>query len=142
MALVEMEKVSKVYHVGKVDIWALSDIDLQIEEGSFVAVVGPSGSGKTTLLNLIGCLDKPTAGRVRVGEFDVSTSDCTQAARVSKRTTASDSVSTKYESALEHFHSWCRANPSRDSNGATTLLLTVSAAQGFALCYAVILKML
>lgn len=81
MPLVELESVSKMYRVGMVDVWALRDIDLQIDERSFVAFVGPSGSGKTTLLNLIGCLDKPTTGRVRVGGFDVSTFDRTQAAR-------------------------------------------------------------
>src|SRR3989304_717552 len=81
MPLVEMDKVSKMYRLGAVEVWAVRDIDLHIEEGSFVAFVGPSGSGKTTLLNLIGGLDKATTGSVRVGGFDVSTFDRTQAAR-------------------------------------------------------------
>ena len=81
MSLVELENVSKMYRLGAVEVWAVRDIDLHIEEGSFVAFVGPSGSGKTTLLNLIGGLDKPTTGRIRVGGFDVSTFDRTQAAR-------------------------------------------------------------
>ena len=81
MPLVEMDKVSKMYRLGAVEVWAVRDIDLHIEEGSFVAFVGPSGSGKTTLLNLIGCLDKPTTGRIRVGGFDVAAFDRTQAAQ-------------------------------------------------------------
>src|SRR3990170_4332847 len=81
MSLVELENVSKMYRLGTVEVWAVRDINLHIEEGSFVAFVGPSGSGKTTLLNLIGGLDKPTTGRIRVGGFDVSTFDRTQAAR-------------------------------------------------------------
>ena len=81
MSLVELENVSKMYRLGAVEVWAVRDIDLHIEEGSFVAFVGPSGSGKTTLLNLIGGLDKATTGSVRVGGFDVSTFDRTQAAR-------------------------------------------------------------
>ena len=81
MSLVELENVSKMYRLGTVEVWAVRDIDLHIEEGSFVAFVGPSGSGKTTLLNLIGGLDKPTTGRIRVGGFDVSAFDRTQAAR-------------------------------------------------------------
>ena len=81
MSLVELENVSKMYRLGAVEVWAVRDIDLHIEEGSFVAFVGPYGSGKTTLLNLIGGLDKATTGSVRVGGFDVSTFDRTQAAR-------------------------------------------------------------
>ena len=81
MSLVELENVSKMYRLGTVEVWAVRDIDLHIEEGSFVAFVGPSGSGKTTLLNLIGGLDKATTGSVRVGGFDVSTFDRAQAAR-------------------------------------------------------------
>lgn len=81
MPLVELEGLSKRYRVGMVDVWALRDINLQIDEGSFVAFVGPSGSGKTTLLNLIGCLDKPTTGGVRVAGVDVLTLGRAEAAR-------------------------------------------------------------
>jgi putative ABC transport system ATP-binding protein len=81
MPLVEIDNVSKRYRLGAVDVWALRGVSVQIEHGSFVALVGPSGSGKTTLLNLIGCLDKPTTGHVRVGGLDVSTLDRTEAAR-------------------------------------------------------------
>ncbi|NQT10211.1 MAG: ABC transporter ATP-binding protein [Desulfobacteraceae bacterium] len=66
MALVQIENVSKTYQMGEVPVKALQDVSLSIEEASFVSFVGPSGSGKTTILNLIGCLDKPTAGDVFV----------------------------------------------------------------------------
>ncbi|HHV94033.1 MAG TPA: ABC transporter ATP-binding protein [Firmicutes bacterium] len=62
MALLELRGVAKVYQQGRIAVPALRGIDLEVEAGEFVAIFGPSGSGKTTLLNLIGCLDKPTAG--------------------------------------------------------------------------------
>jgi len=66
MSLVEVTKVSRVYQMGEVEVPALRDVSLSIEEAAFVSLVGPSGSGKTTLLNLIGCLDRPTAGEITV----------------------------------------------------------------------------
>jgi putative ABC transport system ATP-binding protein len=66
MALVRIENVSRHYQTGEVQVKALRDINLSIDEASFVSFVGPSGSGKTTMLNLIGCLDKPTQGRIFV----------------------------------------------------------------------------
>ena len=66
MALVKIENVSKIYQMGEVEVKALQNISLSIDKASFVSFVGPSGSGKTTILNLIGCLDKPTAGDVFV----------------------------------------------------------------------------
>ena len=65
--MVECHGVSKTYQQGKVDVQALSDIDLTIETGGFIALAGPSGSGKTTLLNLIGGLDTPDSGTIQVG---------------------------------------------------------------------------
>ena len=66
MAIVEIKGVDKTYQQGKVFVHALKNIDLVIEKGSFAALAGPSGSGKTTLLNIIGGLDAPDHGEVRV----------------------------------------------------------------------------
>ncbi len=66
MALVQIENVSKIYRTGEIEIAALSNISLSIEKSAFVSFVGPSGSGKTTMLNMIGCLDKPSSGRILV----------------------------------------------------------------------------
>jgi len=66
MSLVSLRNVSKTYDAGETSIRALRNVDLDIQPESFVSFVGPSGSGKTTLLNLIGCLDKPSSGKVTV----------------------------------------------------------------------------
>jgi putative ABC transport system ATP-binding protein len=70
--LIELHSVSKHYRLGEVTIPALTDVDLAIGEGEFIAITGPSGSGKTTLLNLIGCLDLPTGGKVLLGGKSVA----------------------------------------------------------------------
>jgi putative ABC transport system ATP-binding protein len=72
MGLVVAENIIKEYHAGEVTVMALKGASFNIEPGSFVSFVGPSGSGKTTLLNLIGCLDKPSAGRLLVAGMDVT----------------------------------------------------------------------
>ena len=64
MTLIELKGVEKIYQQGKIEVPALKGIDLTVETGEFTTIFGPSGSGKTTLLNMIGCLDKPTAGQI------------------------------------------------------------------------------
>jgi putative ABC transport system ATP-binding protein len=70
--LAELKGVSRVYQKGKERVEVLHELDLLIPEGDFLALMGPSGSGKTTLLNLLGGLDKPTAGTVTVGGAELS----------------------------------------------------------------------
>jgi len=72
MALIQLNEVSRVYEMGETSIQALTDINLDIEQQTFVSFVGPSGSGKTTLLNLIGCLDKPSSGEIKVNDVRVN----------------------------------------------------------------------
>ena len=68
MSVVRVEHVSKDYRLGDQIVRAINDISLAVETGVFLAISGPSGSGKTTLLNLIGCIDRPTAGNVYIDE--------------------------------------------------------------------------
>ena len=70
--IIDMQAITKVYDTGKVKVEALKGIDLEVQQGEFVAIVGPSGSGKSTLMNLIGCLDTPSDGTYRLGGEDVS----------------------------------------------------------------------
>jgi len=69
---VHVKNLIKIYKTGKVEVQALRGVNLDVESGSIVAIIGPSGSGKTTLLNLIGGLDYPTGGTVKVGDIVVS----------------------------------------------------------------------
>lgn len=72
MALIEAKAITKNYSIGDIEVPALKGIDFSIGAGAFAAFVGPSGSGKSTLLNLIGCLDHPTSGTLKVNDVDVS----------------------------------------------------------------------
>jgi putative ABC transport system ATP-binding protein len=80
MQAIELENVTKVYHIGQVETRALNGVSLSIAEGEFTTLVGPSGSGKTTLLQLIGCLDKPDQGVVRIKGQDVTRLNANQRA--------------------------------------------------------------
>lgn len=72
MAYVEFKQVSKVYHMGEVDIHALKDVNFQIERGEFAVIVGASGAGKTTILNILGGMDSLTSGEVLLDGDEVS----------------------------------------------------------------------
>ena len=80
MTLVRAEGLCKDYRAGELVVPAVRGVDFEIEPGSFVCFVGPSGSGKTTLLNMIGCLDRPTAGHLSVLDTRVSDLERHQAA--------------------------------------------------------------
>ena len=71
--IIRLEGIEKRYVLGgEVEVRALRGVDLVVNPGSYVAIMGPSGSGKSTMLNLLGCLDRPTAGRYFLGGTDVS----------------------------------------------------------------------
>jgi putative ABC transport system ATP-binding protein len=61
--LIDVRNLNKIYNLGEVKVHAVADVTLQIERGSFLAIMGPSGSGKSSFVNLLGCLDRPTSGR-------------------------------------------------------------------------------
>jgi putative ABC transport system ATP-binding protein len=72
MSLIIAKNIRKTYRAGEIEVEAIKGADFSIEPASFVSFVGPSGSGKSTLLNMIGCLDHPTVGTLKVVETDVS----------------------------------------------------------------------
>ncbi len=74
-AAVELRDVSKVYMVGSQEVRALDRVSLRIERGEFISIMGPSGSGKTTLLSVMGCLIRPSSGRILIGGEDVTDLD-------------------------------------------------------------------
>jgi putative ABC transport system ATP-binding protein len=84
--MIQLEKVSKTYQTDKVETLALKDIDLHVKEAEFVCIMGPSGCGKSTLLNLIGLLDRPGTGAIRVGGAPVKSYRDKEVARLRNRT--------------------------------------------------------
>ena len=71
-AIIELQDIWKIYHMGEFDVPALQGIDLVIQKGESVAITGPSGCGKSTMLNMIGCLDLPTRGKILLESKDIS----------------------------------------------------------------------
>jgi putative ABC transport system ATP-binding protein len=82
MAMIEAIELTRTYGMGDIQVRALDGVSLSIEQGEFVAVMGPSGSGKSTLMNILGCLDRPTAGHYILDSLDVSELDRAQLAAV------------------------------------------------------------
>ena len=84
--LLQLQSITRVYGKDSAEVRALDGVDLTITEGEFVAIVGQSGSGKSTLMNLLGCLDRPTAGTYRIHGQDVSKMDADDLASLRRRT--------------------------------------------------------
>ncbi|WP_339681672.1 MacB family efflux pump subunit, partial [uncultured Hyphomonas sp.] len=84
--LLHLQAITRVYGKGDAEVRALDGVDLTIREGEFVAIIGQSGSGKSTLMNLLGCLDRPTAGTYRIHGQDVSDMDADALAALRRRT--------------------------------------------------------
>ncbi|MGD9144387.1 MAG: ABC transporter ATP-binding protein [Anaerolineae bacterium] len=86
MSVIELQDVTRIYKIGEVETHALRGVNLTIDEGEFTAIVGPSGSGKTTMLQLMGCLDRPTSGRVLINGEDISKLNANRRADLRKGT--------------------------------------------------------
>jgi putative ABC transport system ATP-binding protein len=83
--MIQLEDLTKIYRMGKVEVRALHGVDLTIDDGELVAIMGPSGSGKTTLMNILGCLDVPTSGRYLLDGTDVSRLSDNRLAKIRSR---------------------------------------------------------
>ncbi|HCX04697.1 MAG TPA: macrolide ABC transporter ATP-binding protein [Clostridiales bacterium] len=70
--MIKLDRITKTYQMGEIDLQVLKGIDLDIRQGDFVSIVGPSGSGKSTLMNIIGCLDTPTTGEYYLDGREIS----------------------------------------------------------------------
>ncbi len=85
MALVELRNVSKIYRLGEEEIRALDDVSLDIQEGEFISIIGPSGSGKSTLMHILGCLDSPTQGTIRLDGTMIQNASARELAAIRNR---------------------------------------------------------
>lgn len=85
MPLIEIRNLAKCYDLGEVQVHALKSINVDIEQGEFVALIGPSGSGKSTLMNTLGCLDRPTGGSYLLAGEEVVTMNAVQRANLRNR---------------------------------------------------------
>jgi putative ABC transport system ATP-binding protein len=86
MSLMKLEKVSRVYALGGEPVRALDNVDFEANQGDLLAIMGTSGSGKSTMMNVLGCLDRPTAGRYLLDGQEVSVMSRDELARVRNRT--------------------------------------------------------
>jgi putative ABC transport system ATP-binding protein len=80
--VIELKDIQKTYRIGESEYAVLKGIDLQIDEGEFIALMGPSGSGKSTLLNIVGCLDRPSSGHFMLLGQDISLTSDDELARL------------------------------------------------------------
>ena len=80
MPLVELRNVSKIYHLGGEEIRALDEVSLDIDSGEFISIIGPSGSGKSTLMHILGCLDTPTRGTLKLDGLEIQDASVKQLA--------------------------------------------------------------
>jgi putative ABC transport system ATP-binding protein len=85
MPLVELRNVSKIYQLGDEEIRALDDVTLDIEAGEFISIIGPSGSGKSTLMHILGCLDSPSKGTVKLDQVMIQDATPRQLAVIRNR---------------------------------------------------------
>src|ERR1043166_5536026 len=82
MALIELRNVSKIYVLGGEEIRALDDVSLDIGGGEFISIIGPSGSGKSTLMHIVGCLDSPTRGTIKLDGTEIQNATPRELARI------------------------------------------------------------
>lgn len=82
MALLELRDVNKIYHLGGEEIRALDGVSLDINDGEFCSIIGPSGSGKSTLMHILGCLDSPTSGTLRLDGLEIENASPRQLAGI------------------------------------------------------------
>ncbi|MCL4178025.1 MAG: ABC transporter ATP-binding protein [Verrucomicrobia bacterium] len=83
--MLELRNVSKIYRLGGEEIRALDDVSLDIDEGQFISIIGPSGSGKSTLMHILGCLDTPSTGTIRLDGMMIQDASSRQLAQIRNR---------------------------------------------------------
>ena len=83
--IVKADDLKKIYKLGKVGVGALQGVSFEVEKGSFTSIMGPSGCGKSTLMHIIGCLDRPTGGKVFIEGEEVSSLSDNELARIRNR---------------------------------------------------------